>query len=113
VHSQQSFGLSRDAQKIRGYFRDFVQFRAEPIQVCTVPYGINTRRVLGVFLYIYLIDVNLHYYQNNSRLSVDVGILSNHVKSVPLSLDLSFFDSIYCSSLLCAVTTIFQLIRPE
>jgi hypothetical protein len=38
---------------------------------------------------------------------VDVGKLPNHVKSVSqLSLDLSLFDLIYCSSLLCAVTTI-------
>jgi hypothetical protein len=52
----------------------------------------------------YLIDVNLDNYQNNNCLSVDIGKLSNHVKSVCLSLDLSLFDSIYYSSLLCAVT---------
>jgi hypothetical protein len=65
----------------------------------------RTCRFLGVFLYKYLIDVNLDDYQNNSRLSVDVDKLPNHVKSVCLSLDLSLFYSIYCSSLLCAVTT--------
>jgi hypothetical protein len=84
---------------VRGYFRDSVQFSTESVQVHTVRHGIRTRRVLSV------IDVNLDYYQNNSCLSVDVGKLPNHVKSVSLSLDLSLFDSIYCSSLLCAVTT--------
>jgi hypothetical protein len=58
-----------------------------------------------VFSNIYLIDVNLDYYQNNSRLFIDVGKLPNQVKSVSLSLDLSLFDFIYCSPLLCAVTT--------
>jgi hypothetical protein len=37
---------------VRGYFRDSVQFRMESIRV-------RTSRVLGVLLYIYLIDVNL------------------------------------------------------
>jgi hypothetical protein len=36
---------------------------------------------------------------------VDVDKLSNHVKSVSFSLDFSLFDSIYCSSLSCAVIT--------
>jgi hypothetical protein len=58
-----------------------------------------------IYIYLYIIDVNLDHYQNNSRLSVDVGKLLNHVKSVSLSLDLSLFDFIYCLSLLCAVTT--------
>jgi hypothetical protein len=40
------------------------------------PVHVRMRRFLGVLLYIYLIDVNLDYYQNNSRLSVDVGKLS-------------------------------------
>jgi hypothetical protein len=85
------------------------------VQSCTesIRVGFWVFSYIYIYIYIYIIDVNLHYYQNNSRLSVDVDILSNHVKSMPLSLDLFFFDSIYCSSLLCAVTTIFQLIRPE
>jgi hypothetical protein len=65
------------------------------VQFCTESICVRTSRVLGIFLYIYLIDENLNYYQNNSRLSVDVGKLPNHVKSVSqLSLDLSLFDSI-------------------
>jgi hypothetical protein len=67
---------------------------------------VHTRKVLDVLLYIYLTDVNLDDYQNNSRLSVNVGKLPNHVKSVSLSLDLSLFDFIYYSSLLYVVTTI-------
>jgi hypothetical protein len=60
-----------------------------------------------IYIYIYLIDVNLNHYQNNSRLSMDVGKLPNYVKSVSqLSLDLSLFSILYCSSLLCAVTTV-------
>jgi hypothetical protein len=58
-----------------------------------------------VFYYIYFIDVNLKNDQNNSRLFVDVDKLPNHVKSVSFSLDFSLFDSIYCSSLSCAVIT--------
>jgi hypothetical protein len=58
-------------------------------------------RVLGVFLYIYiyiyiyLIDVNLDYYQNNSYFFVDVSKLSNHIKSVCLSILISLFFIIY------------------
>jgi hypothetical protein len=80
-----------------GILEIFVQFRT----ICTE----SVRVGFWIFSYIYLIDVNLDYYQNNSRLSMDVGKLSNHIKSVSLSLDLSLFDSIYCSLLLCAVTT--------
>jgi hypothetical protein len=87
---------------VRGYFRDFVQFRTESIQLrtesvqfCTESIRVHTSKVLGVFLFIYLIDVNLNYYQNNSRLSVDVGKLPNHIKSVSqFSLDLFLFNSI-------------------
>jgi hypothetical protein len=45
-----------------GYFGDFVQFRTESVQFLTESVRIRTSRVLGVFLYIYLIDVNLDYY---------------------------------------------------
>jgi hypothetical protein len=76
---------------VRGYFRDFVQSVGNPHNL----YGIRTRKVLGVFQYIYLTNVNLDYYQNNNRLSVDVGKLPNHVKSVSLSLDLSFLFYIW------------------
>ena len=46
---------------------------------------------LYIYIYIYLIDVNLDYYQNNSRFSVDVGKLPNHIKSVCPSLLISLF----------------------
>jgi hypothetical protein len=60
--------------------------------ICTRPYGARTRRFFRCFtIYIY-IDVNLDYNKNNSRFSVDVGKLPNHVKSVSLSLDLFLFS---------------------
>jgi hypothetical protein len=89
----------RYGTSVRGYFRDSVQFRTEFVQFHTE----SVRVGLWVFFYICLIDVNLNYYQNNSRLSVDVDKLPNHVKSVSLSL----FDSI-----LCAVITYCHKLNP-
>jgi hypothetical protein len=79
----------------RGTLGISYEIRTIPYQIRTESVCVHTCRFLGVFLYIYLIDVNLGFYQNNSRLSVDVGKLLNHVKSMSqLSLDLSLFDSI-------------------
>jgi hypothetical protein len=88
--SRQERTECRDSD-VHGNFRDSVrnlQVRMESVRV-------HTHKVLDVLLYIYLTDVNLDDYQNNSRLSVNVGKLPNHVKSVSLSLDLSLFDFIY------------------
>jgi hypothetical protein len=70
---------------------------------CFVTWGCVCCNVNSRFFILWII--NLDYYQNNRRLSVDIGKLPNHVKSVSLSLLISLFDSIYCSSLLFVVTT--------
>jgi hypothetical protein len=55
---------------------------------CFVTWGCVCCNVNSRFIILWII--NLDYYQNNRRLSVDIGKLPNHVKSVSLSLDLSF-----------------------
>jgi hypothetical protein len=76
--------------------------------VRTIPYGIHMRLYaysfgcFTIYIYIYLIYVNLDYYQNNSSLSVDVGKLSNHVKSMSFSLLIFFFLILYTVHHYCA-----------
>jgi hypothetical protein len=71
---------------IRGYFRNF---RIVLYGVCTSSVCVGFRVFFPI--YIYIIDVNLDYLENNSRLSMDIGKLSNHVKYVPLSFLISLF----------------------